>query len=311
VRTAAQRLLQQSGIHKVPTPWRELFERLNVRRVIARDIAIEGGLTRTGDGRFEIVVRKDCSPHRTRFTIAHELGHILFYQYAPRAKREQALQGVRAPRAEELLCNLVAEELLMPSWYMAAFNSLQLSVVPHALRRIAYECAVSLRAACIRLAPVISLPGALQLWERQTNTWRLALHCQLGDTKLPLRTFEIEDWRTQRADGVCKDGRLYEYGWIRSEERAEVTRASTLCELVGPEKNPRVLVVHALGKHARDSIGTLEAFADRKWRAAAMRAPSRACLLCGGTGFAPRDSNRVVGLCPCRLVEAASKPAAQ
>ena len=50
---------------------------------------------------------------RTRFTLAHELGHTIFYDLDSSPPRRM-LHG-EAVRDEESFCNLVAAEILMPA----------------------------------------------------------------------------------------------------------------------------------------------------------------------------------------------------
>jgi hypothetical protein len=175
-RTVARQLLSKCGAHRVPTPWAGLFKELDVRKVVARELAIEGGLTRATDGSFEIVLRKGGTSARNRFTIAHELGHALFYRHAPRSKQAQQQHGLRATVTEERLCNLIAEELLMPQWYVQDFVSARFWDIYSTVNRIRLDCGVSFRAACIRLAAVAALRGALQIWERSADAWQLLLH---------------------------------------------------------------------------------------------------------------------------------------
>jgi len=71
----------------------------------------DGRLSVAQDG-FRLEVRAGPKT-RTRFTLAHELGHTIFYDLDSSPPRRM-LHG-EAPRDEESFCNLVASEILMPA----------------------------------------------------------------------------------------------------------------------------------------------------------------------------------------------------
>src|SRR5258708_27165475 len=161
IRQLAAQATRNARVVTVPVGWADLFAELHVRRVRFREMVLEGGLLRNEDGGFNIEVRCDASEPRQRFSIAHELGHILFYKFAPRAKRQQVVNKVRAPHEEERLCNVAADELLMLEWYMKCLANDALAQVFPRLANISRECRVSLRAACIRYSQFLKLKGAI------------------------------------------------------------------------------------------------------------------------------------------------------
>jgi len=80
------------------------------RRVQIDDDAYSGRLRVTDDG---FVVEAKAGPlNRIRFTLAHEIGHTLFYDLDSRPP-QRVIYG-EAPRDEEQFCNWFASELLMP-----------------------------------------------------------------------------------------------------------------------------------------------------------------------------------------------------
>jgi Zn-dependent peptidase ImmA (M78 family) len=62
------------------------------------------------DHGFRMVLRRDLPASRINFTVAHEICHTFFYQRVPEIK----FANHACDRDEERLCNLGAEELLMP-----------------------------------------------------------------------------------------------------------------------------------------------------------------------------------------------------
>jgi hypothetical protein len=93
------------GIPCPPTNLEQIARRLGVTEITTSDIGGSGELHKI-DGRFSIVTAEDLPQARKRFTVAHELGHVIIEgtgAHAPRAGREL-----------ERVCDLIATELLMP-----------------------------------------------------------------------------------------------------------------------------------------------------------------------------------------------------
>jgi len=87
-----------------PTDLNTIIERLNAK-LSGEGIFGSGELRRDGNG-YEIVYAADLSLPRRRFTIAHELAHVIVDQTGPNAPR--------VGKELERLCDLIAVELLMP-----------------------------------------------------------------------------------------------------------------------------------------------------------------------------------------------------
>ena len=60
------------------------------------------------DGRWLIILNRDDAPAQARFTLAHELGHIVLGDLSPAAPPPR-------DRAHEALCDRFAAELLLPA----------------------------------------------------------------------------------------------------------------------------------------------------------------------------------------------------
>jgi Zn-dependent peptidase ImmA (M78 family) len=103
VYTVAKELLD--GIECPPTDLTSLSAKVGVTRLEALDIAGSGELRRDAEGSAIVYSRYLTQPRR-RFTIAHEVGHVIIEstgQHAPRNGREV-----------ERLCDMLAAEMLMP-----------------------------------------------------------------------------------------------------------------------------------------------------------------------------------------------------
>lgn len=138
VPTAVRRLSEEllEGIACPPTDLNQVAQRLGVSEITTRDIGGSGELHKIGD-QFTIVTAEDLSPARQRFTIAHELGHVLIEgtgAHAPRAGREL-----------ERVCDLIATELLMPSCRFQ--ERLPVTLTLSEIWRLARDFDVSFQAA--------------------------------------------------------------------------------------------------------------------------------------------------------------------
>ena len=137
-----------AGIQCPPTDLAALCARLNVTAVVDDDnIPVLGELRRENDA-FTILCAVGQSSVRRRFTIAHELAHVLFEATGPRAPRVGA--------DLERLCDMLAAEILMPrSVFEAAMNSSTLDA--SFVKRLASRFQTSLTATVLRCAELSSL----------------------------------------------------------------------------------------------------------------------------------------------------------
>lgn len=131
---------QLEALRSRPTDLDELARRLGVREVISAEMNAHGELQQHADG-FTILFAADQGPARRRFTLAHELAHVLVKRSA-----QHALRGLRLER----FCDDIAAELLMPA---AAFAR-DAGARPDAARvkRLATLYRTSLAATALRCA---------------------------------------------------------------------------------------------------------------------------------------------------------------
>ena len=132
-----------AGIYCPPTDLAALCTRLNVTEVLDDDdIPVVGELQRD-NGAFRILCSAGQSAVRRRFTIAHELAHVLFESTGPRAPRVGG--------DLERLCDMIAAEILMPrTIFQAAFT--QAVVDTSVVRLLAATFQTSLTATVLRCA---------------------------------------------------------------------------------------------------------------------------------------------------------------
>ena len=151
-----------AGISCPPTDLNALCARLNVSEVVDDDdIPVVGELHRE-NGTFRIHCSMGQSPVRRRFTIAHELAHVLFESSGPRAPRV----GVDLER----LCDMLAAEILMPrAVFEAALN--RSAIDAPLVRQLASKFQTSLTATalrCTELRPIslVYISDGRRKWSR-------------------------------------------------------------------------------------------------------------------------------------------------
>jgi len=108
VEDAIARIVERTldGIPCPPTNLDAVMQRLGVARCEPReDLPIVGGLERHGD-ELVIVHAPELPRARRRFTIAHELAHVIFESTGPNCPRHG--------RELERLCDMIGAELLLP-----------------------------------------------------------------------------------------------------------------------------------------------------------------------------------------------------
>jgi IrrE N-terminal-like domain len=118
MRSACARLLRAAGIVKAPVPLKPLLRFLNVHvEVSSEDVGSDAHLL-SRSGTLTIHISRASLEdrwQRARFTIAHEIGHIILYHYLRDADLIATLDESRSAHEQlEKLCNLAATELLMP-----------------------------------------------------------------------------------------------------------------------------------------------------------------------------------------------------
>ncbi len=130
-----------TGLDYPPTDLDALCSRLNVSTVVAEDLPYAGELRPEGDT-FQIVYSSMLPRMRRRFTIAHELAHIVLQTTGPRTPKHG--------RELERICDMIATECLMPRGMFLQHTSEALSA--RRLLQLASTFQTSLAATAIRLA---------------------------------------------------------------------------------------------------------------------------------------------------------------
>lgn len=133
---------------------------------IVRTPMVEDGRTTWDHGRPRIELREDRSEQRSRFTLAHEIGHILIARDETVARRTHQLEGDDI----ETLCDWIAASILMPRRWIVQFARRDRYNLSN-LRLVANKANVSMSAAAVRLAEVSDRTCVLLRWQRSPKRW--------------------------------------------------------------------------------------------------------------------------------------------
>jgi Zn-dependent peptidase ImmA (M78 family) len=162
-RNAARRVLDQQGVRSAPIPIEKIA--VEYATIMSRSLRDEvSGMLIPVDGGWVIVVNRDESPVRQRFTLAHELGHLVLRHYtAPHADRRYRVrfrdkESAKGSVFEEIEANQFAAALLMPQDLLTA-KLLEVGFEYHPddeessqLKEVARHFRVSTQALSIRLS---------------------------------------------------------------------------------------------------------------------------------------------------------------
>jgi len=125
----AARLLKLTGIEGPPVPTElivELLPRVQLKRAPSLP---DSGRVRWSGSQWIILVASDEAPVRQRFSIGHELAHIVFHPSA--AVAFPATSSQTAAQRLETACDRFAASLLMPRpWMKRAFAEAGLQDMP-------------------------------------------------------------------------------------------------------------------------------------------------------------------------------------
>jgi Zn-dependent peptidase ImmA (M78 family) len=168
-RAEAIKVLETHGVSKAPVNVERVAKRYADVMYKALDEEVSGALVPLEAGRYAILVNDSQAVVRQRFTIAHELGHLILHAYtAPHADRvfrfrdAQSSQGIAA---EEIQANQFASELLMPKTllleHLQATDALEFapnddSAFDRLILELASKFEVSKQAMTIRLSSLFS-----------------------------------------------------------------------------------------------------------------------------------------------------------
>jgi Zn-dependent peptidase ImmA (M78 family) len=155
----ADRLLREHSIITPPVPVDKIAKNLGVKLRYGRLGEVSGLLVRTNESA-TIGVNVTQMRVRQRFTIAHELGHLLLHQGIWSHKDEGFLVNFRSAKSseatnvEEIEANFFAASILIPKQFLDQDNAIRALDSDTAVRDLARKYNVSRHAMSLRLANV-------------------------------------------------------------------------------------------------------------------------------------------------------------
>jgi len=157
----AQQLLDECDVRSVPVNLVSLARHQGIKQIIEMDTRLDGQLLELEDGGYEVILSKNASVARKRFTLAHEIAHTLF--------AGQDSEGLACgEEVVEELCNAAAAEILIPSRFLQKTFPRGKEVTVESILEVTrlFEC--SLEAAAWRLLNSGLIEGALLIWRLKT-----------------------------------------------------------------------------------------------------------------------------------------------
>ena len=142
---------------------RDVAFRLGIDRVVEEGLPYDGGIFES-NGSLTVKLNSFAAPVRRRFTLAHEIGHLMI------AKDLSAAKGCTSSSKLERACDAIAAELLMPADATRATARELKNSSPANLVRIAQWFGVSYYTAALRLH------RDLLLWKRKIGFWECDGH---------------------------------------------------------------------------------------------------------------------------------------
>ena len=156
-------------VQSPPVDVEAVASQLGISVIRAADLLEDGRLI-SEDGRASIITRRGLSAERRRFTIAHEIGHLIMFddRSKPVSRRRRGDSNDTERR-----CDQIAAALLLPhDWVKSEF-----AVRDHVfatLRDLARIAQVSMAAALVRLQEVARWDQALLRFRYVDGKWRFA-----------------------------------------------------------------------------------------------------------------------------------------
>ena len=168
-----EHLLYEAGCISVPTDLRALARHLGVAQIEIAEIDTEGSVQRVGDNLI-IKIRKGMPGTRQRFTLAHELAHVIIDEVTRKTESKDYAKYsrfacVKPVMCEEGLANHLASVLVLPTWFMQ--RRLAGSVRLSDLSRAARDARVSLSAAMLRSVQLATAPSVVFLAKCVGDGW--------------------------------------------------------------------------------------------------------------------------------------------
>ncbi|REJ92516.1 MAG: ImmA/IrrE family metallo-endopeptidase [Planctomycetota bacterium] len=150
-RTKVQSLLREHVPSDIPVDVDRVARQFGVVEIEPRIMSIDGYLGRRDDGELVIRFNEESGAARCRFTIAHEVAHVLFGIVHGKAVKAPAARGATRDDYEEWWANRVAAEILLPETALMADLRRKPASSWRTVRQLSYRYGVSIAALARRL----------------------------------------------------------------------------------------------------------------------------------------------------------------
>lgn len=151
-----ERLLADCGIHTPPVNLYRIAKQQRICRIRELDTQLDGQLLELDTGEYEVVLSRNAPSSRKRFTLAHEIAHVLLAS-------EKGAEGLVCGEGSlEDLCNAIASEILMPRKFLQ--KTVTTDVTVETLLEVAKLFGCSLEAAGRKLLNEGFVRGAFLIW---------------------------------------------------------------------------------------------------------------------------------------------------
>lgn len=149
----ASYVLVRSDTASTPVNLERIASFLDVRSIEKKPMAAEGYVEAAPEGGYRIALRSDRSVQRTRFSLAHEIGHVIIHKLS--GARENSLSrqyreyaAVSKASDEEAFADAIAGALLIPPCEVSAFLPRRFSM--RGIVSLAERCQASVPTALVR-----------------------------------------------------------------------------------------------------------------------------------------------------------------
>ena len=172
---ALETLIPRYAMMPLPVNPDSLAKWFGVEQTIEVEMTdFDGLLSKTASGRYVVSLRKGQSESRRRFTLAHELGHLIVHHVIGEGRSEASdgalscRDGTIEDREEEGLCDILAAEILMPGIQFRRVMEEQ-GVNAQKIPDLARRFGVSVRAACRRVTGFLPYKIGIAMWAKESN----------------------------------------------------------------------------------------------------------------------------------------------
>ena len=169
----------QNGWEGPPYDPFHLAEILKIR-VVPKEEVMDARIVPLSTGKFQIEFNPNRPKQRIRYSIAHEIAHTFFRDCAERVRYRSQDRTMPGEWELEMLCNVGAAELLMPT---GSFSELKDRLVTvEDVLRLRKEYEVSVESLALRYIKVTDHPAAVFVASKKTNDPAERYHVDYGSS---------------------------------------------------------------------------------------------------------------------------------